>query len=379
VRSACRLLGLLTLVGALLPASAGAESHYLAKQYSRCSTCHYSPTGGGLLTPYGRSLSRQELSSFGRTRDEDAEQGDGRWQEERVLYGFMGDSLAPLDLGIDLRPSQVRFKIGEFEQTRDLWMRADLQLAVRHEGWTAYAELGRLTGDDPEFISREHWLGYQSEGGFGFRLGRFLPAYGIRHVDHTLFTRRDLGFDQDDQIYGLELSDVGERHLLQFSLGPGRAESLIDDDGLAAWTFTGRLQYEPRNRHVLVLSGMFRSASDRRESQWLGGAAYGWAPWSRLTLWTELDALVTEGWDGTPQYAIFHETSFELFRGLWLKFSPQLLTELNNISGGRSRLALGIQFLPRTHWNLNLSWQRDRDRISGDIFKVLVLQLHIYL
>ena len=34
----------------------GAEPMFLSKQYNRCTSCHYSPTGGGLLTPYGRSL-----------------------------------------------------------------------------------------------------------------------------------------------------------------------------------------------------------------------------------------------------------------------------------------------------------------------------------
>ena len=33
--------------------------------YANCITCHISPDGGGVLTAYGRSLSREVLSTWG--------------------------------------------------------------------------------------------------------------------------------------------------------------------------------------------------------------------------------------------------------------------------------------------------------------------------
>ena len=51
----------------VLASTAWAEPTFLAKQYTRCTACHYSPTGGGLLTPYGRLLSHRELSTTGGT------------------------------------------------------------------------------------------------------------------------------------------------------------------------------------------------------------------------------------------------------------------------------------------------------------------------
>ena len=52
------------LVG-VLASAASAEPKFLSKQYTRCTTCHVSPTGGGLLSAYGRSLSHRELSTTG--------------------------------------------------------------------------------------------------------------------------------------------------------------------------------------------------------------------------------------------------------------------------------------------------------------------------
>ena len=59
----------LTLIVVGVAASATAEPMFLSKQYTRCTACHYSPSGGGLLTPYGRLLSHRELSTTGGNGD----------------------------------------------------------------------------------------------------------------------------------------------------------------------------------------------------------------------------------------------------------------------------------------------------------------------
>jgi len=100
----------LALVGAWaawIAVPAAAEPTFLSKQYPRCTACHYSPSGGGLLTPYGRSLSREELSTFGR-RDATAEAGDRA--EEEFLFGAVGSD-SPLQLGLDFRPSQLQIEV----------------------------------------------------------------------------------------------------------------------------------------------------------------------------------------------------------------------------------------------------------------------------
>ena len=37
--------------------------------YANCSTCHFNVAGGGILTPYGRQLSRELLSTWGGERE----------------------------------------------------------------------------------------------------------------------------------------------------------------------------------------------------------------------------------------------------------------------------------------------------------------------
>ena len=96
--------------------AASAEPMFLSKAETRCTSCHYSPTGGGLLTPYGRLQSRQELSTS----------SGGR---EQFLCGAFGDALGPVDLGIDARPTHLRVAFPGGSTSRFLLMNARCALA----------------------------------------------------------------------------------------------------------------------------------------------------------------------------------------------------------------------------------------------------------
>jgi len=368
-RRALAALGLVAVAAAVT-----AEPIFLSRQYSRCTNCHYSPTGGGLLTPYGRSLSREELSTFGRSP---GPKPQGR--EHEFLFGALGGATGPLSLGIDMRPSRLRFDLGELTTTRNLLMNADVTAALRHGGFTFYGQVGRQPrGDDPRVASFEHWVGYESERGLGARAGRFLPAYGVRLADHTTFTRTPLGLDNEDQVYALELSYRSDRHLVQLSVGPGLADDVGDAERRALMA-TGRFQLDLTPRTVLVASGLFKDASALDPSSGATGLALGLAPASRLTLWTEADVRFRGGSSGEHAYAVVGEAAFEVYRGVWLRFTPQLLTAFGDTPAGVVRLSLGVNWLVRSHWNVVFSYYDDRDRLSDDKTKTLLAQLHLYL
>src|SRR6188474_1691155 len=78
---------------------AAAEPRFLSKQYNRCSSCHYSASGGGLLTSYGRALSGQELSTTRHVNSEPSPDGHASG-EEAFLFGALGNSLGPVHLGV---------------------------------------------------------------------------------------------------------------------------------------------------------------------------------------------------------------------------------------------------------------------------------------
>ena len=373
---------LVAVIGVLLPiSSASAEPMFLAKQYTRCTACHYSPTGGGLLTPYGRLLSHRELSTTGATRtapaagEEDAPRG-----EQAFLYGALGSALGPVHLGLELRPSHVRIGFPGGSTSMNFVMNADLIGAVQKSGWTVYGSAGReptLPGAD--FVSYEHWVAYETGNGFGVRAGRFLPAYGVRFSDHTAYSRIYLDLDRNDQVYGVEVSDTRGPSLLQVMVSPGKAEAILHDDRHRGFSTAGRWQLDVTPRAALVGSAFYRQATDLDPKSGAFGGAFGFAPTPRVSIWTEVDANLQTAAQGGRSWVAVNETSVEAYRGLWLKFSPQLRTAAGPGFSELRRLAFEADFLPRTHWNLGLSYYHDHNHTFEVDTSTLLLQLHAYL
>jgi hypothetical protein len=358
---------------------AESEPIFLAKQYARCATCHYSPTGGGLLTPYGRSISHTELSTFSNPTAASDDPAAIPTGEEAFLYGAIGRGLGPAQLGIELRPAHLTFSTGGIRTHRNFLMTADLIGAVRAGEWTIYGQVGRqAVADGGEIDSFEYWAGRLPERGLGFRVGRFLPAYGVKFADHTTFNRRYLTMAQFDQVYAIEVSETRDRSLLQVTVGPGLAESVLHDEGGGSFTMTGRFQRDVTTRTVVAASGLFRGESDRGPRTGAAGVAVGFAPGARATTWTEFDTVFEKNGGGN-QYLLVHETAIEAFRGMWFKVSPQWRTGAGAGSVDLARLALEAVLLPRTHWNVNVSLYRDRFLTLDTTSTIFLAQLHLYL
>ena len=108
------------------------------------------------------------------------------------------------------------------------------------------------------------------------------------------------------------------------------------------------------------------------------GLALGFAPGSRVTTWTQVDGQFREG-ASQASYVLVNETSLEVYRGLWLTVTPQA-----RVGGGAAvpdllRFGVGTVFLPRTHFNVNLHYYRDRNRTSAITTQIFLAQLHLYL
>ena len=356
-----------------------AEPTFLSKQYPRCTACHYSASGGGLLTPYGRSLSREEISTFGRQGAGGVPAVEPTVGEEGFLFGTLA-SESPLQLGLDVRPSHLQVDLpGRTIPDRNFLMNLDLQAAWRRDRWTAYGTIGRAPRGGDQLVSYEHWISYQATDTVSVRGGRFLPAYGVRFADHTSFTRARLDLAQDDQVYGIELGVSTDRTLLQVSAGPGRAESLVGDDGRQAFTSSTRFQIDLAPRTVLAASALYRGRSETAPRSTATGLSFGYAPAPWLTTWTHADVQFQRLNASSRAYIFANQTSVEALRGVWLRISPQLRWTDRDPRGEIRRLVYGLDFYPRTHWHVNLSYYRDRLPFSDRGTRTLLAQLHLYL
>ena len=144
------------IAATLLASTAWAEPTFLAKQYTRCTPCHYSPTGGGLLTPYGRLLSHRDLSTTGGTATAPASGAeDDPHGEQAFLYGALGDALGPVHLGLEMRPAHLRIGFPGGHQDMNLLMNLDLIGALQKDGWTAVFYCPRTAEDLADSNERE--------------------------------------------------------------------------------------------------------------------------------------------------------------------------------------------------------------------------------
>ena len=182
---------------ALLCSSQPARAYtWMARHgYSSCAPCHLDPSGGGILTAYGRSVGSLVLNT--------------RWEEQSEEQDTTGEFLlgavplpAEIMLGGDARLLWLAQKLEETDVRHYTFlMQADVEAAFRvhgvlGSGSIGYAEdgaFGAAITNAPEknLVSRVHWLGYELDEASGLvvRAGRMNLPFGIRNVEHTLWAR----------------------------------------------------------------------------------------------------------------------------------------------------------------------------------------------
>jgi hypothetical protein len=189
----------------------------------RCTQCHFSPAGGGLLNGYGRDEMGDELATLG---------GNGAL--------LNGSARVPgwLAVGADLRLAYVAQDVQDPSGAQQAFfpMQADLEARAAVSDFSLYAT-GGLRGQSrsnvdlvpdqnyqpqfaSRFVSREHYLMWRPAAlGPYARAGRFFAPFGLRLAEHVLYVRRDLGFNQLEESYNLSggySGEAGEAHLTVF-------------------------------------------------------------------------------------------------------------------------------------------------------------------
>lgn len=162
--------------------------------YASCAMCHINPTGGGLVTEYGKQASSEFLSTwhFAQAQTSDEKEPTLTW-------------------GSDIRVLGYTTKTGLVEKSGLIPMQLDAKAGYRFLDWyTAVVSLGFYDG--PVQFRNAYILAKINESIFT-RFGKFFPAYGINTPDHSIPTRSALGFGQGRESLNVELgfaNDVGE-------------------------------------------------------------------------------------------------------------------------------------------------------------------------
>ena len=366
------------VVGLAVPAlqterAAAYPQYQLSMGADRCSACHVSPAGGGLLNDYGREEAGSSI----------ARGGDGR-----LLHGLWTPP-EWLQLGADVRGATAIKYRNQDREVLAFPMQADVYVRAGGPSFSFNLTAGLRGGArDPQpplaerIASREHYLMYQRESGSYVRVGRFFPVYGVRSQDHTAYVRRFMGANTLEEPYGAAAGWFGDSSEVHVSAFVPRPIELLGSGVKARGV---ALYYERRMMDDTVAiapqAKIAVSSDDTRVSAGLVGKR--WMPDAGLMLLGEVNVQRQFFADsaGPTRYQLSSYLGASRFvtQGLMIggglhRWQPDL--RLRTV---RDAAEVNVQYFPNAHLELHLL-----TRVSGegDLESpgvLSLLQLHYFL
>lgn len=340
--------------------------------YTNCTACHLSPSGGGVLTSYGRELSKEIVSTWSR---------DG---EQSFAHG----ALSPNDkivLGAFVRGLQAQRESESKVEGRFILMQADVEAAYNAEKWVLDGTIGRQEirsglSSDSRLFSRRHYALYRASDEVSVRAGKFLRSFGLNDPNHNLYVRRDLNFGFDTETYNLELAYLGENWSSYLTYVDGGLNqdkySQLKENGLA-WS-SSYFFFEKQKLGFSVYQG-----EDDSNKRWVAGPWWVFSFPAKLFLLSEVDfqGKTIKATSKTQQgFVMSHRLGYEWFQGFipFLSFDKKYL-DRDDPSTEQDAVGLGLQFFPRPHFELVAGWQKEKLIQANKNSDLLWLMLHFYL
>jgi hypothetical protein len=315
-----------------VPAIAHAVPRFSARYEQKCTLCHMNPSGGGLRTLYASQYIVPEELAWSKPAPKILESINpliaGRiliGTDFRTMYSYASNAAAS--------------PVNDFFQMQgDLYLdfQMDDQLSLYYDrGMSSSYELFGL------------WQGLPLTG--YVKLGRFVPAYGWKFDDHTMFVRNDLGFaPPGNSDVGVELGASPGRFDIQLAAVNGNRGSTSDSDRRLASVFNGAYRF---HLGEFGLSAGAAGYWENREGISYGtGGTFGYATWRRLT-WTGQVDFTRVHVSGEPHVTGFvtsNELSVVLHQGLELLATYDFLDPDYNLkTGSKTRWGGGVYVMPR--------------------------------
>jgi hypothetical protein len=351
---------------------------------SRCSQCHYSPVGGGLINGYGRDAAGEDLSTW---------DGDGSF-----LHGAI-ELPKSLALGFDGRYSVLVQNVGEargatvayFPMQADGYVRLALGEALSVYGVLGYRGQARSVNEQlgagastpigGRFISREHYVMYRPETmGVYARAGRFFAPFGLRLAEHYAYVRRDLGYNLLQENYGLSIGYLKaqwELHVTGFI--PDVVRDLGSNETGGAALFERRVG----DASAIGLSGRYGKSDDM--ARYVGGVFIkSYLESTRALFQTELNVVHSEAGSGataasTDGFVGYVGITFIPTTGLWVTpFGERKQTSIAVRKSATDAAGIQINWFPMPHFEL--TWMGRAQIPEGDATGLTsMFFLHYYL
>jgi hypothetical protein len=388
----------------LWPGRADAYPWMIRHEYNNCIACHVDPSGGGLLTPYGRGQSQVLLS----TKYSNEEVNPGKF----IFFAGFAELPNSVNLGAWFRTGYIKRQNDKPGGADNLVaMRYDFQgqvtvdkvkfnlslgISPRNEavGNAQYAFLTRRLNSqngllrEVQVVSREHWIGYDVSDAIMLRAGRINIPFGLRNFEHNSWVRTSTRTDYNQgQQHGITAS-YGDEHVR------GEVMAILGNFQIAPDTFrergyAGYVEFAVGQYQAIGFSSQMAYASTDLSAQ-TGNFRQAHGPYTRYTLskpivlLAEIDVISNSfkdqktniGWTG------FGQLDIEPIQGVHLMATGEFLRAgLRRYSQESTNFGLwgGLWWFPVPHLDLRFDVIR---RFGPDISPAdttLLAQFHVYL
>jgi hypothetical protein len=427
------------LLVTLWPDRAEAYTWMIRHGYGGCATCHADPSGGELLTAYGRiqgdlllrmrygkdSVSAAASQTEGGNFDsfdsfdagEDAEpaqaaapaaapeSGEGASPTAGFLWGLvdlpdwllLGGSYRHMTV---IEPENEDDKLATFPMQADLY--GQLQLGpvraagtigvIKVEPNSPHGRAAQVTtsqGDDLNLISRTHWVGVDVTPDVLVRAGRINLPFGVRIPEHVMWAREATRTDREsDQQHGVAVAFQAD--WLRGEIMGIAGNYQINPDRFRERGYSLYLEAMASSTAALGVSSLVTRADEDRlllngdaMTRQAHGAFARLALLPQLALLLEADGLIRSGYK--PGYVGFAQADYEVVQGLHFMLTGEVLDE------GKRRNEPGIDAVagqgePRFGGWASIDWfflPHLEMRVDGlkrqDEPFTLLAQLHVYL
>lgn len=340
--------------------------------YVNCTTCHLSPSGGGILTPYGRELSKEVLSTWAKEGEQNFAFGTISTDERVLLSGYFR--------GLQVFREDKRRKSARF-----IFMQADLEAGFNAEKWALVASIGRQeirsnNESNGHLFSRRHYVIFRPTDELNFRVGKFLRNYGLNDPNHNLYVRKELGFGFDTETYNLEASYLGETFSSSLTYLNGdllkEPYTQLRDKGAAFNT-----SYNFLDSQKIGLSTYL--GSNNNYKRWIFGPWWILSVGKKLFLLSEWDYQRLVNSESTQKqlgYVTSHKLGYEIHKGIipFISFDRKALNH-DDLTSQQNAYGVGLQAFPRPHIELIASWQRETIPYSKQESNLIWFLIHYYL
>jgi hypothetical protein len=338
--------------------------------------CHIAPSGGGILSTYGRGLSAEVLSHWGSDKEAgflhaSLEEGEQSEEEKLNQWYFFGG---------DIRGVQVHKEDKIVRQGRYIPMQADFSIALQKQDFTFVGHIGEIEEEDhswqPEIT--KYYLMYRPIEEVTIRAGKFVPQYGLYIPDHVLFVRSFLGLGLESDRNNIEAQYNGENWVTSVTHSQ-RIEIEDQTTGQIENANTAQAQFYFFDSSKIALN-LWDAKSDDGQKRTISGL-WGVLAMGKdvywMTEWDQQNILRSTG--ELKSNVHYNKLAYSPTKGLDIFLHEEALQ--SDIRDGKTliqRRGLGVQFFPRPHFDISAVWTKQITQAPSEADYAWLL-LHYYL